>query len=88
MYLSFDPLLRFISSKNDQHELNSVVEDYLYRFGVTYRSWHRYMRQGQIPFSAADKIAIALGYHPIEIWGDEYFNPAPKGELLNAYTRA
>ena len=49
--------------------------------GVTTRSLQRWRIEGDgtVPFKSADEVAIHLGRHPAEIWGDEYFNVvAPK----------
>jgi hypothetical protein len=39
--------------------------------GIAVHSLHRYRKQG-IPFWAADRMAINLGAHPLEIWTDFY----------------
>lgn len=37
------------------------------------RRWHRSKSQGWITFWAADTLACALGYHPAEVWGDDWW---------------
>lgn len=30
-------------------------------------------RRGDLPLDSADRAAVALGYHPSEVWGDAYW---------------
>lgn len=39
--------------------------------GTTPRTWHRW-RAGGVPAPTADRVACELGYHPIEIWSEEW----------------
>ncbi len=39
--------------------------------GVSRALWQRWIWDG-ITFNAADKLAVRLGHHPIEIWGDHW----------------
>lgn len=41
--------------------------------GVSPRTIHRWTRGG-IPEFAADRAAIALGYHPCEVWGELWWD--------------
>lgn len=36
------------------------------------RNFYRYARTGEIPVSYADTLAVRLGRHPADIWGDQY----------------
>jgi len=40
--------------------------------GVTPRSWYRWKASGVLLLSKADKVAVHLGVHPVEIWGSEF----------------
>ena len=38
------------------------------------RAWQKYRAAGQIPVMAADRLACALGMHPAEIWGEDWWD--------------
>lgn len=50
--------------------------EFSFQIGAT-RDQVRAWRKKGIPFFDADKLCIAMGYHPCLIWGDEYWN-APR----------
>lgn len=37
------------------------------------RTYHRARQRGRITLAAADAIAVKLGYHPAEIWGNDWW---------------
>jgi len=41
--------------------------------GVDRRTSHKWRAQGGMPLHAADRLAVAAGVHPVDIWGDEWF---------------
>lgn len=40
--------------------------------GISARHLHRIHKQAWISYDRADQMAIRLGHHPIEIWGDDW----------------
>lgn len=40
------------------------------------RAFYRAVRAGRVSVWTADRIAIALGRHPIEVWGDTWWEAA------------
>lgn len=38
-----------------------------------HRAYHRAVKQGWISLRQADELAVALGMHPIEIWGWDFY---------------
>lgn len=42
--------------------------------GIHTRSLQRWIEDGGIPIDSADSIAISLGRHPAEIWGQAYWD--------------
>ncbi len=45
-----------------------------------YTVYQRARRDGTIPWTMADQLAIKFGYHPYEIWGDDWLFPDPFDE--------
>lgn len=41
--------------------------------GVSRRVLYRWREDG-VPIDTADTVATRLGYHPVHIWGDEWFD--------------
>jgi lambda repressor-like predicted transcriptional regulator len=60
------PAQQLLQQRAAEHEL-SVVElaDIL---GIPRRTLLRVMTRTELRWDTADRIAIALGYHPIELW--------------------
>ena len=42
------------------------------RAGVHHRSFLRWVERGDLPPAAADRLAVALGLHPVLVWPDEW----------------
>jgi len=61
--LSAEPLERIALSRRLAH----ASED----LGVSRTTWKQWRRVGLSPL-AADRIAVRLGHHPIELWSDWY----------------
>lgn len=38
------------------------------------RKYHRAVSVGRVTLAAADELSVAFGYHPAEVWGDEYWD--------------
>jgi hypothetical protein len=41
------------------------------RLGISRRTYERWKRAG-VPAFRADAIAVALGFHPMDVWGDAW----------------
>lgn len=41
--------------------------------GISAGSFHRWMKMGTIGVDAADRAAVHLGFHPVQVWGDLWF---------------
>lgn len=41
--------------------------------GVTHRQLCRWLRHG-VPITSADNVAVAAGYHPLEVWGQAWID--------------
>lgn len=37
------------------------------------RQFHRWKTGARVSVAVADRIAVALGYHPAELWGDDWW---------------
>lgn len=37
------------------------------------RAYHRGLKRGTLTFEAADEIAMTLGHHPSELWGESFY---------------
>ena len=51
---------------------------------VTERAVTRWKKQGGIPWTSADEAAIAIGLHPLLVWGDDWLNVKGDFEKLAA----
>lgn len=64
MRLDAAPLIALSS----RHSGNSLAEElHMDRHRVT-----RWLRDG-VPVDVADRVAVALGLHPAEVWGNEWW---------------
>lgn len=43
------------------------------RIGMEAGTWRAIKQRGTIPFWRADRIAVKLGHHPVEIWGYDWY---------------
>lgn len=64
------------------HGLRRLADDVAARFGTTWQAEHRalcrMLYEGRpIRVVSADRWAIALGLHPLLVWGDEAIAPRP-----------
>jgi len=76
----FDPVVDRICAQTDkrrpsgasrhrkEHEL--TITDIAMSVGVTRRTIHRYLKAGMIPELTADRVAVAIGEHPLALWAD------------------
>ena len=72
--LPFEPVARLVPTSADEHRRGAPVRsarqiaDYL---GVSTRRVYRWRREG-IRYYDADRVALALGLHPLLVWPDYY----------------
>lgn len=64
-FLSAQPLLRRFDSTMSQEQIAK-------RLGVHASAVSAWQRGGQIHWLTADSIAVRLGTHPAEVWGDDW----------------
>ncbi|MDX6287689.1 MAG: Winged helix-turn-helix DNA-binding [Frankiales bacterium] len=50
--------------------------------GLPLRTLHRVLGGVRLRWDTADRIAVALGYHPCELW-PEWFNPTIQTEVAS-----
>lgn len=50
--------------------------------GLPQPTIHRWQRRGSIPFYSADKVALAVGCHPAEVWGMDWWSASYDQSLL------
>jgi hypothetical protein len=71
------PDIRFdagpLIAKLPEHELASIGPKRM-----------KLMRENGIKLHHADKMAVRLGYHPYEIWGDDFYKIEPNQKLVEA----
>ena len=72
--------LRYVDSRF-HGGLRALAQAYAARFGTTdgaaERLLCRVLSRPHISFDNADNLAVFLGKHPLEIWGDEWFTIEP-----------
>lgn len=56
--------------------LNTLARIFTARHGLSVAAWaqnfNRVFRHDRMTVDLADRMALALGYHPLNIWGDEW----------------
>lgn len=81
--LSLEPLVTFLTvyhepdpydghQSTDAHSIKALAE----LCNVDRQSFYRWQQRGELPWFTADSIAIAIGTHPVLIWGDEWLELA------------
>lgn len=68
--LPIEPLLRTLRLDGAD-----TVLEISERFGLHRHRLTRDIADGRISVTAADRIAIRIGLHPILIWGDQWLDP-------------
>ncbi len=63
--LPLAPLMRAAGTENRTH-LSELL-------GVSSRKLARWIAKGGVPLREADRLAVGLGRHPGELWGDEWW---------------
>lgn len=76
--LPIQPLLRIAEVQADLHR-ESTKTGFTHRvfadmIDASEKAVSRWIAAGTIPWVSADEAAIALGYHPILVWGDDWLN--------------
>jgi hypothetical protein len=65
--LPAEPLLRLIGSLGGPAVLG------LGQKSAEMKAYERALKSGRLTLSAADKLAVFLGLHPVEVWGDTFY---------------
>ncbi len=61
-----EPVRKLLLARADTHDMTlTEVGDIL---GVPRRTMHRLLSSSRLRWDAADRIAVALGHHPSELW--------------------
>mgnify|MGYP003649779765 CR=1 FL=1 len=60
----------------DNDKVVPSAADYARECGVTPRTWKRWVSQGGVPDSKADRLAVTLGHHASRIWPEWLMNSA------------
>jgi lambda repressor-like predicted transcriptional regulator len=69
-----EPARRLLLALADAHNITlTEVGDVL---GLPRRTLHRVLASSRLRWDAADRVAVALGHHPSELWPD-WFDAAP-----------
>lgn len=68
----YRPKVDNVNIKLDAGTLYRVLEKDGRLWAVPHNTMHRWIKDG-INIYSADAIAIKLGYHPTEIWGDAFY---------------
>ena len=71
-HLRCDKLIAWLRKRlpPERQNMTAIAE----HLDVNSRSLWRWTVE-DIPFHKADEIAVSLGVHPVEIWGDDYWEP-------------
>ena len=64
----------FGSEYRDYAHQRRGASEFARRVGIDRAQLLRWRREGGITLDGADRIADALGLHPTELWGDDYWN--------------
>lgn len=75
--LPTEPLLRFLHHYRRVHKLESWGE-VAHRLGVNERTLSRVITYDGLNSGTADRMALALGLHPMNLWPDEWVPPKRK----------
>lgn len=67
--LPLEPLYQLAARQNPEVSVRVFAD----MVGTSDRNVTRWKNEG-IPWYSADEAAIALGYHPMLVWGDEWLN--------------
>ena len=70
--LPVEPLYELARRKADTADFTQV--EFANMIGVSERALHRWRERGGIPWTTADEAAIAIGLHPMLVWGDAWLN--------------
>lgn len=77
--LPLEPLWKLAAASADLHAIDDVTGGFTQTLfaemvRTTDRTVSRWMQDGELPWTAADEAAVALGLHPSLVWGDDWWN--------------
>lgn len=88
LHLPWAPLEALLQVKHldrKDHGNQGLVHHAHHDLGMTRRTVLRYIAAGSVPFAQADELAMALGLHPAEVWGRDWWDAcAAYGEYLES----
>lgn len=68
-----EPLIRVAEMMGGEHSKLSQ-QDLADMIGISSRAITRWRKEGGIPWISADEAAVAIGLHPLLVWGDDWLN--------------
>jgi transcriptional regulator with XRE-family HTH domain len=70
--LPIEPLYSIAAGMSDNPRFTQA--EFARMINVTQRAINRWKSKGGIPWTSADEAAIAIGLHPMLVWGDAWLN--------------
>lgn len=83
--LPIEPLYNIVAGSADAE---MTTTEFARRLNTTTVAVNRWRRQGGIPWVSADEAAIAIGLHPLVVWGDAWLNVKGDFDKLAAQATA
>lgn len=65
-----DPARALLLARADEHNLS--LSDLAHILRLPRRTLHRVLSRPRLRWDTADRVAIALGHHPVELWPTWY----------------
>lgn len=84
--LPLEPLYNIVTRSSGGGEMTNA--EFARRVNTTVVAVNRWKKQGGIPWVSADEAAIAVGLHPLLVWGDAWLNVKGDFERLAAQATA
>ena len=84
--LPLTPLMNLVVGTDASSDV--TITEFARRIGSTTQAVNRWRRNGRIPWVSADEAAVAIGLHPILVWGDDWLNVKGDFDRLAAQATA
>lgn len=84
--LPLEPLYSIVTSTTGHTEMTNT--EFARRVNTTVVAVNRWKKQGGIPWVSADEAAVAIGLHPLLVWGDAWLNVKGDFDRLAAQATA